>query len=229
MGSKNKLKRFKENLTFDNVIQPSRDELLNGNFKLKGKWNKDAFKNNNPIVLELGCGKGEYSIGLAKKNPKKNFIWIDIKGARFWKGAKDAKDSGLKNVYFVRCQIELILEVFQENEISEIWITFPDPQIKSKREKHRLINLQFIEIYKKILAKSGIIHLKTDSEFLHGYLLGLIKSTSFLSLIYTNHDIYKSSAVPRDAVEIKTFYELKFLKLNKPITYIQFEFIENGK
>lgn len=98
MGSKNKLKRFKENLTFDNVIQPSRDELLNGNFKLKGKWNKDAFKNNNPIVLELGCGKGEYSIGLAKKNPNKNFIGIDIKGARFWKGAKDAQLNALKNV-----------------------------------------------------------------------------------------------------------------------------------
>ena len=170
MGSKNKLKRFKENLTFDNVIQPTRDDLLSGNFKLKGKWNKQVFKNNNPIVLELGCGKGEYSIGLAKKNPN-----------------------------------------------------------KSKREKHRLINLQFIEIYKKILAKSGIIHLKTDSEFLYGYLLGLIKSISFLSLIYSNHDIYKSSGVPEDAIEIKTFYELKFLKLDKPITYIQFEFIENGK
>ena len=145
MGSKNKLKRFKENLTFDNVIQPTRDDLLTGNFKLKGKWNKQAFKNDNPIVLELGCGKGEYSIGLAKKNPKKNFIGIDIKGARFWKGAKDAKDNRLKNVYFVRCQIELIRQIFEENEISEIWITFPDPQIKSKREKHRLINLHFIE------------------------------------------------------------------------------------
>ena len=229
MGSKNKLKRFKENLTFENVIQPTRDDLLTGNFKLKGKWNKRVFKNDNPIVLELGCGKGEYSIGLAKKNPKKNFIGIDIKGARFWKGAKDAKDNRLKNVYFVRCQIELILQIFEENEISEIWITFPDPQIKSKREKHRLINLQFIEIYKKILVKSGIIHLKTDSEFLYGYLLGLIKSTSFLSLIYSNHDIYKSSAVPKDATEIKTFYELKFLKLDKPITYVQFKFNENGK
>ena len=164
-----------------------------------------------------------------KKNPKKNFIGIDIKGARFWKGAKDAKDNGLKNVYFVRCQIELILQIFEENEISEIWITFPDPQIKSKREKHRLINSHFIEIYKKILVKSGIIHLKTDSEFLYGYLLGLIKSTSFLSLIYSNHDIYKSSAVPKDATEIKTFYELKFLKLDKPITYVQFKFNENGK
>ena len=229
MGSKNKLKRFKENLTFDNVIQPTRDDLLTGNFKLKGKWNKQAFKNDNPIVLELGCGKGEYSIGLAKKNPKKNFIGIDIKGARFWKGAKDAQLNRLKNVYFVRCQIELILQVFEENEISEIWITFPDPQIKSKREKHRLINLHFIEIYKNILVKSGIIHLKTDSEFLYGYLLGLIKSTSFLSLIYSNHDIYKSSAVPKDATEIKTFYELKFLKLDKPITYVQFKFNENGK
>ncbi len=229
LGSKNKLKRFKENLTFDNVIQPSREDLLHGNFKFKAKWLREFFKNDNPIVLELGCGKGEYTLGLAKKNPKKNYIGIDIKGARFWKGAKDAIDHGLKNVCFVRCQIELILEIFQENEVSEIWITFPDPQIKSKREKHRLINLQFIEIYKKILAKNGNIHLKTDSEFLHGYLLGLIKSTSFLSLIYSNHDIYKSSEVPKDAVEIKTFYELKFLKLDKPITYIQFEFIENGK
>ena len=223
MGSKNKLKRFKENLTFENVIQPTRDDLLTGNFKLKGKWNKQAFKNDNPIVLELGCGKGEYSIGLAKKNPKKNFIGIDIKGARFWKGAKDAKDNRLKNVYFVRCQIELIRQIFEENEISEIWITFPDPQIKLKREKHRLVNLKFIKIYRNILRNGGLVNLKTDSEFLHGYMLGLISGNDFLELIYSNNDIYNQSGSPTYVTEIKTFYELKFLDENKAITYISFK------
>jgi tRNA (guanine-N7-)-methyltransferase len=171
LGSKNKLKRFKENVTFDNVIQPSRDDLLNGNVKFKAKWLSEVFKNDNPIVLELGCGKGEYTFGLAKKNPKKNFIGIDIKGARFWRGAKTAVESKLSNVFFIRTQIELLNKIFSDNEVSEIWITFPDPQIKFKREKHRLINLNFIELYMKSLIPNGIINLKTDSEFLHGYML----------------------------------------------------------
>ena len=119
---------------------------------------------------------------------------------------------------------KVLNSIFANQEVSEIWITFPDPNIKFKRIKHCLLNNQFLEIYKKVLKVGGLIHLKTDSEFLYGYLLGLIKSTSFLSLIYSNHDIYKSSAVPKDATEIKTFYELKFLKLDKPITYVEFKF-----
>ena len=226
MGSKNKLKRFKENLTFKNVIQPSREVLVDNNFEYKGKWGQLFFKNNNPIVIELGCGKGEYSIELAKLNPEKNFIGIDIKGARFWRGAKTAIDEGLNNIAFVRSQIELIDKIFSKGEVSEIWITFPDPQIKFKREKHRLINLKFINLYKNILVPNGIINLKTDSEFLHGYMLGLIKSTNFLELIYSNHNIYNNSGAPNDVLSIQTFYELKFLKQKKPITFINFKVLK---
>ena len=226
MGSKNKLKRFKENLTFKNVIQPSREILVDNNFEYKGKWNNLFFKNNKPIIIELGCGKGEYSIGLAKLNPEKNFIGIDIKGARFWRGAKTAIDEGLNNIAFVRSQIELIDKIFSKEEVSEIWITFPDPQIKFKREKHRLINLKFINLYKNILVPNGIINLKTDSEFLHGYMLGLIKSTNFLELIYANHNIYNNSGAPDDVLSIQTFYELKFLKQKKPITFINFKVLK---
>ena len=164
MGSKNKLKRFKENETFANVIQPTRDEVVN-NFSLKGKW-QTFFKNDNPIVLELGCGKGEYSVALAEKNPDKNFIGIDIKGARFWRGAKTALEEGLNNVAFLRTQIELVDYIFAENEVDEIWITFPDPQIKYKRTKHRMTNSVFLKRYHTILKPEGIINLKTDSEFM---------------------------------------------------------------
>ena len=226
MGSKNKLKRFKENLTFKNVIQPSREILVDNNFEYKGKWNNLFFKNNNPIIIELGCGKGEYSIELAKLNPEKNFIGIDIKGARFWRGAKTAIDEGLNNIAFIRSQIELIDKIFSKEEVSEIWITFPDPQIKFKREKHRLINLKFINLYKTILVPNGIINLKTDSEFLHGYMLGLIKSTNFLELIYSNHNIYNNSGAPDNVLSIQTFYELKFLKQKKPITFINFKVLK---
>ena len=226
MGSKNKLKRFKENLTFKNVIQPSREILVDNNFEYKGKWNNLFFKNNNPIIIELGCGKGEYSIELAKLNPEKNFIGIDIKGARFWRGAKTAIDEGLNNIAFIRSQIELIDKIFSKEEVSEIWITFPDPQIKFKREKHRLINLKFINLYKNILVPNGIINLKTDSEFLHGYMLGLINSTNFLELIYSNHNIYNNSGAPNDVLSIQTFYELKFLKQKKPITFINLKVLK---
>lgn len=141
MGSKNKLKRFNENATFSNVFQPTREEVVSDSLALKGKWNSEFFKNNNPIVLELGCGKGEYSVGLAEKFPNKNFIGIDIKGARFWRGAKTAVENGLNNVAFLRTQIELIKHCFDENEVDEIWITFPDPQIKYKRTKLSLIHI----------------------------------------------------------------------------------------
>ena len=225
MGSKNKLKRFKENLSFKNVIQPEREMLLEDSFKYKGKWKK-IFKNNNPIIVELGCGKGEYSVALAKLNPNKNYIGIDIKGARFWRGAKTSIEDEIENILFLRTQIELIDKVFSKDEISEIWITFPDPQIKFKREKHRLINLEFIKLYQNILIPNGIIHLKTDSEFLHGYMLGIIKSTNFLELIYANHDIYNSTGSPKNATSIQTFYESKFLKLDKPITFLSFRVLK---
>ena len=223
MGSKNKLKRCKENEGFNNVYQPSREDLLNDKFNLKGNWNKLAFKNSNPIVVELGCGKGEYSVGLAKMFPKKNFVGIDIKGARFWKGAKISLSEKINNVLFVRAQIELIENIFSMDEISEIWITFPDPQIKYKRSKHRLVNRDFLSRYKNILIKNGIINLKTDSEFLHGYLIGLIQCMGH-DIIYSNHDIYNCSGAPIEATAIQTYYESLYLTEGKPITYLKFRY-----
>ncbi len=220
MGSKNKLKRFRENETFKNVIQPIREDVIN-NFPLKGKWHS-FFNNNNPIILELGCGKGEYTVALAKKYPNKNFIGIDIKGARFWRGAKTALEENLINVAFLRTQIELIDLCFSNNEVSEIWITFPDPQIKFKRTKHRLITQDFLKKYQHILKPKGIIHLKTDSEFLHGYMLGLLQEGKH-KILYANHDIYNSSSPPLEATSIQTFYEKQYLENDKPITYIKFK------
>ena len=223
MGSKNKLKRFIQNESFSNVIQPKRQELLSKNFNYKGNWNSLYFKNNNPIIIELGCGRGEYTVNLAKLNPDKNYIGIDIKGARFWRGAKTSIDEKLDNVVFLRTQIELINLVFGKDEVDEIWLTFPDPQIKYQRTKHRLTNPFFINLYKKILKSKGIVHLKTDSEFLHGYTLGILKSFS-VNLIFSNHDIYKNNNAPDEVINIKTHYEKLFLESNKNISYLSFTF-----
>ncbi len=220
MGSKNKLKRFKENETFNNVIQPTRNAIENGSFALKGKW-ATHFKNDYPIVLELGCGKGEYTIGLANQDKSKNYIGVDIKGARFWRGAKTALEENLSNVAFLRTQIELIDSLFAENEVAEIWITFPDPQIKYKRTKHRLTNQDFLKKYRRILKPDGVVNLKTDSEFMHGYTLGLLQGLD-LEIIYANHDVYKNEGSPKEVLEIQTFYENQYLEKGKPITYIQF-------
>ena len=222
MGSKNKLKRFKENETFHNVVQPTREQLAESDFDLKGNWNKDFFRNENPLVLELGCGKGEYSLGLAKKYPKKNFIGIDIKGARFWRGAKTAVEENIPNVGFLRTQIELIDYAFAENEVDEIWITFPDPQIKYKRTKHRMTNSEFLKKYKKILKPEGIVNLKTDSEFMHGYTLGLLHGEGH-EVIYSNNDVYHQEGSPEEVTSIQTFYESQYLEQDKPITYIKFK------
>ena len=222
MGSKNKLKRFKENEQFDNVFQPTREEVVGGEFPLKGNWKKDFFKNDNPLIIELGCGKGEYSVGLAERYPETNFVGIDIKGARFWRGAKTAVDTGMANVAFIRTQIELIDHIFAENEVDEIWITFPDPQIKYKRTKHRMTNSDFLDLYKKILQPSGIVNLKTDSEFMHGYTLGLLHGLGH-EVLYANHDIYKNEGSPEVVTAIQTFYEKQYLEVNKPITYIRFK------
>lgn len=222
MGSKDKLKRFKENLSFGNVLQPTRDELMNAQFALKGSWAHDFFKNSNPLVLELGCGKGEYTIALAKRYPDKNFIGIDIKGARFWRGAKTALEEKIDNAAFLRTQIELIEYAFAQNEVDEIWITFPDPQIKYKRTKHRMTNASFLERYHKILKSNGIINLKTDSEFMHGYTLGLLQGLGH-EVLYANHDVYNNFGSPDVVTEVQTFYESQYLKQNKPITYIKFK------
>jgi tRNA (guanine-N7-)-methyltransferase len=225
LGSKNKLKKFIENESFQNVVQPSRDQLISKKFNFYGKWKELVFKNTNPIVVELGCGKGEYTINLAKLNPDKNFIGIDIKGARFWRGAKTAVESKLNNVFFVRTQIELLNYIFKINEIDEIWLTFPDPQIKFQRQKHRLTNPSFLSIYNKILKPDGIVHLKTDSEFLHGYTLGLLEGMSIKPLA-SNHDIYKNRNAPDEVVDIQTHYESIYLKVDKKISYLSFSFNE---
>ena len=220
MGSKNKLKRFNENATFKNVVQPTRQEIEDGLFSLKGNWS-EHFGNNNPIILELGCGKGEYTLGLARLNGNKNFIGLDIKGARLWRGAKTALEENLMNVAFLRTQIELIDQIFAANEVSEIWITFPDPQIKYKRTKHRMTHEDFLKKYDHILKDNGLVHLKTDSEFMHGYTLGLLHGTG-RKVLYANHDIYKNEGSPEEVVRIQTFYEKQYLDKDKPITYIKF-------
>ena len=220
MGSKNKLKRFRENETFPNVIQPERDDVLNGKFPYKGSWRKDFFKNKNPIVLELGCGKGEYTVHLAQRSPHINHIGIDIKGARFWRGAKTAIEEGYTNVCFIRMQVELIVQCFAEGEVDEIWITFPDPQIKYKRTKHRLTQPDLLKIYKTVLKSGGLIHLKTDSEFLFGFTLGIVSQIGVIK--YAHHDIYNNSDAPNIATEIQTFYENQFLEKKKAISYMNF-------
>jgi len=227
VGSKNKLKRFNQNSTFTNVVQPSREEITETEYVFKGKWRKDFFKNDKPIVLELGCGKGEYSVYLAQNYPDKNFLGIDIKGARFWFGAKEALELGLDNVGFLRTQIELIDRVFGENEIDEIWITFPDPQIKFKRTKHRLTNPAFLDRYQRVLKPNGKVHLKTDSEFLHGYTLGLLEGKGW-EVDYAHHDVYGNAYSPKHVTAIQTHYERLFMSKDKLITYLSFRF-PNGK
>ncbi len=214
------MKRFRENETFQNVIQPTRQEVLDG-FSFKGKWHT-FFKNNNPIIVELGCGKGEYTLALAKRNPSINYVGVDIKGARFWRGAKTALNDEISNVAFLRTQIELIDLCFSSNEVSEIWITFPDPQIKYKRTKHRMTNPEFLDKYKRILVEDGLLHLKTDSEFMHGYTLGLLQGMGH-EIVYANHDVYHNEGAPSIVIEVQTFYEQIFLDEEKPITYLQFK------
>lgn len=222
MGSKNKLKRFKENESFGNVIQPTREELMSGAFSHKGHWS-EYFGNTNPIVVELGCGKGEYTVGLARKNPNFNYIGIDIKGARFWRGAKTALEEDLNNVAFIRTQIELIEDVFAQNEVAELWITFPDPQYKFKRTHHRLTNPIFLRRYHNILKADGVVHLKTDSSFLHGYTLGVLDGWNIVPQM-AHHDVYQYVHAPENVIEIQTFYEQQYREQGMPITYLKFSF-----
>ena len=204
---------------YPNVFQPTFEELKSG-FLIQGKWRSEVFKNDNPLVVELGCGKGEYSVGLAKKYTEKNFLGIDVKGARMWKGASDANNEGISNVAFLRTRIEFIEYCFANSEVDEIWITFPDPQIKKKRAKNRLTHPVFLERYSNILKDKGLIHLKTDSQFLHGYTLGIIEAYQH-HLEDAEHDIY-NAVLQRENMEIKTHYEQLFLEKNMPITYLRF-------
>ena len=220
MGKK-KLRRFADLESFEHVIQPSFDEIFNKDFKYKGSWGKDYFCNNNPIILELGCGKGEYTIGLARKYFDKNFIGIDIKGARIWKGAFEAKNQNLKNAAFIRSRIELINAFFNSEEISEIWLTFPDPQLKKRQIKKRLTSSRFLNYYSRILKTGGYIHLKTDSEDLFEYTRNIIRDNKLELSAYTK-DLYRSEILD-EILSIKSFYEEQFLSKEKNIYYIKFK------
>jgi len=215
---KDKLKRFEENETFKNLFQPPPGVMYEKDFDLKGKWHEKYFKNNNPITLEIGCGKGEYTTGLAKMFPDRNFIGIDFKGARLWRGCKTAIENNLDNVAFIRNKIEFVGSFFDTDEISEIWITFPDPQ--SKKYKKRLTSARFLNNYSKFLKKNSIINLKTDSVLMHLFTLDIVKYNN-LELLYANSDIYNTSEVDK-LLEIKTHYEKLFLEENKKITYMKF-------
>ncbi len=210
---------------FHSVIQPDFHEVFNKDHKLKGKWNTLIFKNKNPIILELGCGKGEYSIGLAEKFPSKNFIGIDIKGARIWRGSKTVIEKGLNNVVFLRTRIEVINSFFSTNEISEIWLTFPDPQ-KNKAKK-RLNSPPFLNRYKEFLVDKGIIHLKTDSLLLYLYNQAIIKENNLNCLISTRN-IY-SEEYEGAEYSIRTFYEKQFLEKDKLINYQKFQLAGDKK
>lgn len=215
---KNKLKKFAEMETFDNVFQYPFAVVEREGFPLKGNWKRDFFKNDNPIVLELGCGKGEYAVGLARRFPGKNYIGVDIKGARMWTGAKAAVKEGISNVAFLRTNIELIDRFFEAGEVNEIWITFPDPQMKKVRK--RLTSTRFLELYRNILVADGIVHLKTDSPFLYTYTDALVKLNELPTEINTA-DLYHSDVVD-DILEIKTFYEQQWLDRGLTIKYIKF-------
>lgn len=216
---KNKLARFAENETFANLFQISYEQITKEGFALKGKWNEEFFKNDNPIVLELGCGKGEYTVGLAKKYPNKNFIGIDIKGARLWRGCKTSNEDSMTNVAFVRTHIQMIESYFAENEVSEIWVTFPDPQLKKPNK--RLTCERFLKLYKNILKQDGIVHLKTDSKELYDYTQDEVLIPSKREILYSTADLYNSD-FKEDVIEIQTFYESMYLKAGKPITYLKF-------
>ena len=220
---KNKLKYFAEMKEFKHTFEGFAINLLKEDFELKGKWNSVFFKNKNPIVLELGCGKGEYTIGLARKYPNKNFIGIDVKGARMWNGAKIANQEKLKNVAFYRGTIEFINKVFAKNEISEIWITFPDPQ--KERFKKRLSSARFLELYKEITIDEAFINLETDSKILFLFTNELIKLNNLEINISTN-DLYNSEYV-NDILSIKTYYEEKYLAIKDTITYTRFKLNKN--
>ena len=190
-------------------------------FEYKGRWAKDFFKNENPLILELGCGKGEYTVHLGRKYPEKNFIGLDIKGARMWRGARTANDECLKNVAFLRTQIQLIEYYFDKNEVSEIWIVFPDPQPRSPRARKRLTSPEFIDRYKNILKPDGIIHLKTDNEMLFDYTIKRIREHGY-NLIYKNEDLY-NSGLQEDVVMVRTFYEQMWLEEGRKICYLKFQ------
>ncbi len=219
MGKKNKISRFEENSTFPHLFQRSFEELQDG-FHLKGRWHPDYFGNDNPITLELGCGKGEYTVGLAQRFPERNFIGVDIKGARMWVGCKKVQELGLKNVAFIRARIELIENFFGPDEVQEIWLTFSDPQPRKSRQKKRLSSPQFLKRYSSFLADDNLIHLKTDDRPLLDYTLGVIEDHGH-ERGTVSFDVYGEGAPP-EVMEIQTFYEQLWREEGRTIHYLNF-------
>jgi len=219
-----KLEKFAELETFKNCFGFFFDNISQGQpFATKGKWRNDYFKNNNPLVLELGCGKGEYTVGLAENNQNKNYIGVDIKGNRIWTGAKQALDKKMSNVAFLRTRIDFIDHCFLENEVDEIWITFPDPQPQKTRARARLTHPIFTNRYKKFLKPKGIVHLKTDSTSLYEYTLEVIVENNY-SLLWHTKDLYKNCPADRqELINIKTYYEKLFTEKGEDIKYICFQ------
>jgi tRNA (guanine-N7-)-methyltransferase len=223
---KGKLGKYEEMKTFDNVFQPAIEQVFQKEFGLKGQWASRHFRNKHPIILELGCGKGEYTIGLAERFPYINFIGIDIKGARICTGARKAYLEKIPNVAFIRTRIELLNSFFSPDEVDEIWLTFPDPQLKKRRNKKRLTAPRFLNLYRKLLRDNGIIHLKTDNAVLYEYTLNLARLNQ-LNLEYATNDLY-GSKYPDLVHGIRTFYEDQFIKSGLNIHYLQFR-LPSGK
>lgn len=219
MGTKkNKLVKFAEMDRLPNVIQAEFSEVFRTDYKLKGRWAEEFFGNNNPVVLELGCGRGEYTVALARKYPEKNFIGIDIKGSRMYNGAVTAYNEGLKNAAFIRSRIELIGSFFGPSEVDEIWLTFPDPQMQKTRK--RLTSCRFLQLYASFLNPGGIIHLKTDSNFMYTYTRELVLHNR-MTVITDQSDLY-NSGFDDEILTVKTYYEVRFLGQGFSIKYLSF-------
>lgn len=222
---KNKLERFDEIATYDHVVQPKFADIFQKDHPLKGKWASDFFKNDNPVVLELACGKGEYAVGMARKFKNKNFIGIDIKGARIWRGAKTVVEEGLDNVGFIRTRIEVIESFFAAGEVSEIWITFPDPQLK--KAKKRLTSSIYLERFRNFLSKDGSVNLKTDNKVMYHFTKDLI-ALNQLEILRDTGNLYESEILD-DVLSIRTFYESMWLEQGLEINFVSFKLNQDGK
>ena len=226
---KGKLAKFAEMETFSNVFQYPYSVVDNVPFEMKGHWREQYFKNNHPVVLELGCGKGEYTVELARLYPEMNFIGVDIKGARMWTGAKQALEAGLKNVAFLRTNIEIIDRFFAESEVQEIWLTFSDPQMKNAHK--RLTSTFFLNRYRKFLVDGGIVHLKTDSNFLFTYTTCMVKENK-LPVVFSTEDLYHTEGLDEEThkiLSIQTYYESMWIERGLNIRYMKFLLPQQGE
>ncbi len=221
---KGKLAKFVEIANYPHVFECSYAEAIRQPFSLKGKWGTTFFGNDYPLVLELGCGRGEYTVGLGRLFPEKNFIGVDIKGARMWSGAKESLESGMKNVAFLRTRIELIDYFFDKDEVSEIWLTFPDPQMKKATK--RLTSTYFLTRYRKFLKPDGVIHLKTDSPFMFTY-TRCMANVNHLPVIHSTEDLYHTELAD-EILGIRTYYEQQWLDRGLQIKYLQFRLPRQG-